>query len=227
MKIPSDQPPIGIIQSLREWLTRLVININNAIGIINEQKLSSINPPMIIKGWRDVTPAIVAERNGTSAPVHSTFRDGIKLYEFPHSDVKETWSTFHIDHDYALNTAVFIHVHFAIGDSALAGNVRWGFEYSIAKGHSQGSESIFSTTSIVYANCAVDASSNYEHHIAEISIGIESAKLEPDSIIVLRAFRDAASELDTFEASVWELAIDLHYQYERYGTKNKSPNFYR
>lgn len=177
-------------------------------------------------GWRDITTEITVRSTGAAAPSFSAFRNGIYAYEFPHTANREFFMTFHIQHDWKRGTPLYLHVHFAPGNSALSGNVKWGMEYTIAKGHQQGAGSVFGATQTTSATIAVGASSNYEHHIAELSTGISSSQIEVDSLLLVRFYRDT-TVASNFGASVWGFTADIHYQYDRYGTLNKSPDFYR
>ena len=55
---------------------------------------------------------------------------------------------------------------------------------------------------------------------------IPSTNIEPDSVIHMRVFRDAANAADTYTGAVWCWQADLHYQVQQAATKNKAPNFY-
>ena len=107
-----------------------------------------------------------------------------------------------------------------------AGVVRWGFEYSVSKGH--GRTAGFPATTTVYVNFNVPANSLGTHFIAEVATAnaIPSTNIEPDSVIHMRVFRDAANAADTYAGAVWCWQADLHYQAQQYATPNKAPNFY-
>jgi len=178
-------------------------------------------------GWRDNIVDIVVKGSGANSPAWSIIRDGIYGYEFNGTaTLHEFWVKFHIDHDYKLGSAIFPHVHFCIGNSANTGNIKWFFEYTIAKGHQQATGSDFAATTTVSQVQAITAGSQYKHYVCEYSTGITDAKLEPDSIIMMRIYRDGADAGDTFPDSVWGICADLHYQFDRYGTLNKAPDFY-
>jgi len=104
--------------------------------------------------------------------------------------------------------------------------VRWGFEYSASKGHGQQVGMPASTT--VYVNFTVSAGNLGTHYVAEVAIvdAISSLNVEPDSVIHVRVFRDAGNAADTYAGTVWAWQADLHYQFARLGTLNRSPNFY-
>jgi len=171
-------------------------------------------------GWRDITMDVSVKGQGAKNPSWTTIRDGLSGYEFSASSMKECWISIHINHDYAPGTPIYAHVHWCNSGTS-SGNVVWGFEYSVAKGHQQ---EVFPTTTTVYATQA--SAGQYYHNISEISPGISSSSIEPDSLILIRVFRDASNVLDTCTDPVHLLCVDAHYQASRFATKNKSPNFY-
>lgn len=179
-------------------------------------------------GWRDILGDIVIHDGGifdVSSPPFNTFRNGIRAYEFRARYRAEFWCQFHIDHDYALGTNVYPHVHWAAAGNG-SGVVRWGMEFTVAKGYAQASGSVFGPTSIVYAETHVPSGSQYKHFITEVNPAnsIPASQLEPDSIVLVRFFRDGPN--DSYGDSVYGFKADLHYQVARMATKNKSPNFF-
>jgi|LakMenE01Jun11ns_1017448.scaffolds.fasta_scaffold9950467_6 hypothetical protein len=147
-------------------------------------------------------------------------------YSFSATVLQQFWTCFHIDHDYAPNTVIYPHVHwFNAAAVPNTGNVRWGFEYVVAKGHSQQAFPLTASTT-VYKTQASSAT-RYMHAIAEVAIGdaIPATNLEPDSLIYMRVFRDAADAADTCTDKVYAFLADLHYQADAFGTLNKAPNF--
>ena len=172
-------------------------------------------------GWRDIVGSATVKGSGANDPSWSTFISGINAYSLSATTMKELWFTFHIDHDYAVGTTIYPHVHWATTGTN-TGVVRWGFEYTIAKGHNQ---SAFPTSTTVYVEQAGSGTA-YKHMVAEVAAGISSAELEPDSLILMRIFRDASHANDTQTSAAFMFTADIHYQCDRVATINKSPNFY-
>lgn len=174
------------------------------------------------QGWRDNVIEMTT-RNGPTEPQMSVFRGGIYLLAFPQTDNTEVFGNFHVDHDYAMGTSLYPHIHWSV-DSSLTGTVRWGFEYTIAKGHQQ---MAFGTTTIVYVEQQV-LGTPYMHYIAEVSDAnaIPGTLIEPDTLILTRVFRDATHPNDTYDDQVFGICLDLHYQVAQSTTPNKQPNFF-
>lgn len=178
-------------------------------------------------GWNDIIGTVIARGNGANDPTWGTFRDSINAYSFSASTMQQVWTQYHILHDYAVGTNIYPHVHWAANTTS-TGTVRWGIEYTVAKGHQQGSNSNFAASSTVYIEQTISSNKQYIHHVAEVSDGdsIASTKIEPDSLILVRIFRDAAHVNDTFPDVVFLMTADIHYRADRFSTKNKTPSFY-
>lgn len=172
-------------------------------------------------GWNDITADIMVKGSGTNDPTWTTFRNNISAYSMSASVLTQCWLVFHVRHDYALGTPIHLHTHWSTNGTN-TGICRWGFEYTIAKGHQQDA---FGATSTVYVEQAATGTI-YTHMVAETA-AIYSDKLEPDSLVLVRVFRDAANSRDTLSNSVFLFAADMHYQCDRVATKNRIPNFYQ
>lgn len=174
--------------------------------------------------WRDEKASFLIRSIGSKySPDWGVLFGEFEGIIFPASRLTQVWVNYHIDHDIALETKLYPHVHWMPTDDR-SGIVRWGFEYTIAKGHGQ--SAFFQTTKTVYVNQAIPANSRFKHMIAEVSDAdaILSSEIEPDSVVMMRVFRDGGN--DTYARGVHAWQADLHYQVARIGTVNKSPNFY-
>lgn len=175
--------------------------------------------------WDDYVGDLNGSRaSGATQPNWAVFRGGLYGHEFSASSMNEVWINLHIKHDYKQGTKIYPHVHWSTNNATPSGTVRWGIEYSIAKGFDQ---QAFPATTTVYVEQA--ASAQYQHMITEVSDAdaIAPTNTEVDSIIMIRLFRDAAHANDTATYTSFGLYVDLHYQKERIGTPNKAPDFYK
>ena len=178
-------------------------------------------------GWRDNIAQFVVKGSGAADPSFGALFNGLEGYLFSATTLQRVFCDFHIDHDIARGTLIYPHVHW-MPTTTGTGVVRWGIEYSVAKGHQQGAPSTFPATTTVYVNQTISAASQWQHFVAEVSLAdaIPSTNIEPDSVIKVRVFRDAANAADTYTGAVHAWQADLHYQVARLSTVNKSPNFY-
>jgi hypothetical protein len=179
--------------------------------------------------WRDLLGNIVVRGAGVNDPTFELITGSTNMwgYSFSAGTLQQFWNTFHVGHDYKPGTKIYMHTHW-INAAAVpnTGVVRWGFEYCVAKGHQQEAFPMTATTT-VYVNQTCNAT-RYMHHIAELDVAdaIAATSLEPDSLIHVRIFRDAANVADTCTDKVYLLTADCHYEAAYFGTANKAPNFY-
>jgi len=161
---------------------------------------------------------------GSTNPTWEEYLTGFEGLVFSGTALNQVWVDFHIDHDIALNTKVYPHIHW-MPLTNLAGTVRWGLQYMIAKGHGQSAFSLASSTT-VYIDHTFPAGYQYRHMVSEVSDlnAILSSQIEPDSVVKMRVFRDGA--VDSYNGRIHAWQCDLHYQIARLGTVNKAPNFY-
>lgn len=175
-------------------------------------------------GWRDIEGAVELRGTGPNDPTFTTYGAlPFRFYSFSATAMKEVYALYHIPHDYLPGSRFHFHVHWSNAEAAPnTGNVRWGFEYSWARGFNQ---MAFSAPATVYVVQACPAT-RYQHMIAETE-AVELGGIEVDSLITMRIFRDAAHGDDTCTDAVFAHTADLHYQSTNMATKNKSPNFYQ
>ena len=170
-------------------------------------------------GWKDKeAPLSSAKVTGASQPTWSVFRDSIYAYKFSATATNEVWITFHLPHDMQLSyttedgtrTApkLYPHVHWA-SDGVDTGTVRFGFEYTYAKGYTT---QVFPASTTIYVEQASDGVT-YKHNIAEAddSTAITDADFEVDGLLLMRVFRDGSHANDTLTDDVWIFTVDMHY----------------
>jgi len=175
--------------------------------------------------WDDIVADMASAKiPTTNAPDWKSFRGGLYTYAFDDTTNEQVYLAFHILHDIKRGSKLYLHIHWSPGNNTDTGTVRWGFEYSIAKGHGQ---EAFPATNTVYVEQASDGTA-YMHNVAELSDddAIYKEDLEPDTVLLVRVFRDASHANDTFVGDAHGFQVDIHYQRDRDGTPNKAPDFY-
>jgi len=177
--------------------------------------------------WEDLLADLSGAQPGVSSPADwEVFRDGIVMPTFSDTIEEDVYVNFHIPHHLLISaeSKLHVHVHWSPGNNTDTGVVRWGLEYTYAKGHGQ---EAFPATQTAYINQAGPGVA-YQHMIAEMSYedAIPSTDLETDSIISIRVFRDVGSSEDTFSGDAYGFQCDIHYlKNGKSGTKNKAPDF--
>lgn len=232
----------GVVHKASTELEEILIDqilemINQPNGIAGLDARSALSPEVRINGqesliitdangrvWRDIVTNFHVNGTIGSWPSFETYMGNFQGFLFSYINMEQVFCDFHIDHDYAMGTYLFPHVHW-MPTTNNAGVVRWGFEYMVAKGHGQQK---FSNPVTVYVNHTVPANSLGMHMVTEVpeAYAIPPTNVEPDSFVKLRVFRDAASSQDTYHAVVHGWCADLHHQIERMGTVNRAPDFF-
>jgi hypothetical protein len=203
----------------------LIANISSAIyaAAIDGQSVDIRSNGVYV--WEDLkAPFVVRSLNGGNNPSWGTLFGNLQGYLWGGGTLTQLWQDFHIDHDIAMGTKVYPHVHWCPTTNH-TGTVRWGFEYSVAKGHGQ---EAFAATTIVYVNHTITQPSRWVHFVTEVPEvdAIPSSSIEPDTVIKMRIFRDGAHYLDTYNYNVHAWEHDLHYQVAQLGTRGKAPDFF-
>lgn len=174
-------------------------------------------------GWRDLTADITVRGTGAADPTFAVYgATALRAFQFSATVMQEVFLVFHVPHDWVPGSDIFIHAHWSNAAAAPnTGTVRWGFEYSFAKGFDQ---EAFPTPTIVYAQQASSAT-RYRHMVTETT-AVTIATMEVDGLILMRAFRDAANAADTCTDAVFLHTVDIHYQSTNMATAGKAPSFY-
>lgn len=174
-------------------------------------------------GWADLLTDISAGRGvGANAPTWAAFQGGISAYRFDAGTMNEIWFNVHIPHDYRFGTAIYPHIHWSTTGTN-AGTVRWGLEYTFARGY--GIEAFPATTTIYIEQAASGTART--HMIAEPTDAnaITLTNCEPDMIMMCRFFRDAAHVNDTCTDTAFAFYADMHYQSDGYLTPERNRAF--
>lgn len=176
-------------------------------------------------GWNDYTiSALSLPLAHATAPTLTLFRDGLYLPAFTGTggSTKEVYISIHILHTYKMETLIYPHIHWTHIIGSPSGNVVWGIEYSVAKGHTQQAYPASTTVTVTQA-----AGSQYWHHLVEVSDdqAIPSTNIEPDSVVIFRVFRDPTDSGDTFANNAYMITFDMHIKEDGYLTNEKVSPF--
>ena len=181
--------------------------------------------------WRDLLGRVTSVNQGASKPTHTTYRDGIFEFEFAAGD--EDYFQFHIPHDYAPGTDIYLHFHWShIGTLVTGGTVTFEYEVTYAASHNQAAFPASVSGTIAGTASAVQ----YQQILTEVRISasapsgsqIDSDDLEPDGLILMTA-GVLANNITVSGGGVPDPFIhfiDIHYQSINIGTKDKAPDFY-
>lgn len=174
-------------------------------------------------GWHDLlSPTIPSPSNPLG---FADFIGSIKEYQFNIGD--ESYHQYHITHDYAPNTDMYLHVHWShTVDAPTAGNLLWEVEMTYAKGYGQAA---FSNP--VTINIAAPVGPKLLHNIHEVKISspggvgglLNTNDLETDGMIKLRLkLLSSTSNVNM----PFLFFCDAHYQSTNLPTANRNFNFW-
>ena len=192
------------------------------------------------KVWKDIIGTYQEDVSGPTRPTKAAFKAPCDAWSYGTNDAGEFF--FHIPHDYAVGTDLFIHVHWGHNGTSISGNMVW----NVAATVSQRSAGIPYTP--FSANVANSINSNtisgamnitnfpqHCHAVEEIQLSsstptasqLDTADIEVDGIIIVHI---AASTVPSIGGGTpnnpYLFTLDIHYQADIEGTKNKDPNFY-
>jgi len=175
-------------------------------------------------GWRDMVGQIVVRRAaGAGVPVYEQMGSSI-FYGYRFAVGDDVQVIYHIDHDYAVGTPIFLHAHWCKNGTNVQ-PVRWEIAWTYAHGHQRGVFNIAGAASTSTVT-QTPASPAWTHQIAEIGTGINpTGGFEVDGLLIAN-FKRVTNGGTNNTDNIYLLFGDCHYQADRFSTKNKSPDFY-
>ena len=183
-------------------------------------------------GWRDLIGNITPREIGGTAPTLRVFRGAIK--EFAYAVGNSSDCTFHIPHDYAPGTDMYLHAHWSHNGTNISGTFQVDYNISYAKGHQQQTFSEPIATSCTVAGLNITNTPQYMHRVDEIQVStaggsttmIDTNQIEVDGMILINFVVNTIPSITGGQSSPFMFTVDLHYQSTGINTLNKSPNFY-
>jgi hypothetical protein len=202
---------------------------NSGYGI----KIDVDNPTY---GWRDIISAIYIDGNASLKPSWVQYTGVMYQYQFGGgASPDQAQVSFHMPHDYALGTPLYIHAHWS-NNVVTSGSVQWTFDIMYASGHGTagGYSDSFNAHSITISGVQVAPTGAFGHMICEVPFTnnggtgglLDTNKMMVDGLILARVSRGGTGSSDTLSQDPFLHFVDLHYQSTNLPTKNKAPNFY-
>ena len=184
--------------------------------------------------WQDLTGMIVPRAAAPNACTLEIFRAGqVREWAFAAGDRSD--NRFHVPHDYAPGTDMYIHAHWGHNGTAISGNAVMNFYISYAKGHNQAIFSAEKNVSITYNTVNIATTPRWQHRIEEVvftSAGgsaslLDNALIEVDGVLLVNFdFTTIPTITGGAPNSPFVFFLDIHYQSTGIGTKNRAPDFY-
>lgn len=184
--------------------------------------------------WKDLLGRIAPKTSGAGTPTLDVFRGGqVQRFNFAAGDMVDL--DFHIPHDYAPGTDLFVHAHWAHNGTGISGSFVCDFFSLYAKGHDQAAFPAEVQTTLTVSTPNIATIPRYRHRIDEVQLSaasptanqLDTDDVEPDGLLMMRM---VATTIPTITGGTpgrpYVLMVDLHYQSTNVGTKQKAPDFY-
>ena len=212
MALISDMPEQTTQVSTDKILMQTVGGVTKYVKATNN-KLVGFNDFNII--WSPVNSS------GATKPNFSTFRGSLSAAAFAGTGgtVMDLHGCVHINHEIVFGSAISFHVHWSHIIGAPTGNVVWQIDYSVAKAF--GVQAFPAPTTITLTQAA---GTQYYHHVIEGS-DIVNSDIEPDSVIMVRFYRDPGHASDTFANDAYFVNLDIHVSVDGMATNEKARPF--
>lgn len=184
-----------------------------------DANLTELDSRTAIK-WQNLRSNIITDGISNAPPVR-LFNNTLYMRAFSPTTEQEITALFHMPKDYIGGTDIYPHGHVCT-ETASTGVVRWGFTISWANEFESGggvpaSDQYFSTPQTFYVEQTVVATDQIAHVIVESASPLSIPALMPDSIILMRIFRDATHANDTYPDEISLAMVDFYYQSQGFG----------
>ena len=211
------KPGIPPVPKVGEDRTRFDAAVKEALEIIMGRRLDAIKDGYVLpNGWVDLLTDIQTRTTGAGTPAFVTFQGTLRGYQFAASD--EVYGNFHIPHDWAVGTNLYMHVHWAT-TTATAGSATWRWTWSYARGYGIEGFSTPVTVDVTQAHCGIA----YGHNIAEMT---DAQAILPDNCETDGIIQWALKlQSDTLADQPFVFFADLHYQSDGRLTNERNRTF--
>jgi hypothetical protein len=184
--------------------------------------------------WRDLLGNIRPDPSGVNAPSLTAFRGGsCRAYAFSAGDKIDC--EFHVPHDWAFGTDLFIHAHWFHNGTAISGSNVMTLAYTYAKGHNQAAFSAEKSQAITVSTPDIATIPQWRHRLEEIQLSnsggsgnyLDTTAIEVDGVIAVNLTQTTIPTISGGTSNEpFVLFVDLHYQSSGIGTKQRAPDFY-
>jgi hypothetical protein len=183
--------------------------------------------------WRDIIGYINVDEAGANAFGLNVFRGGnIRMYSGAAADKIDM--VFHIPHDYALGTDLYIHHHWSHNGTAISGNFVCTYSHTYADGYTREAFAAEKTIVSTYSTVNIATTPRWEHMITEEKLSVsggsatqlDSDTIEVDGLILVNFTLTTIPTITGGSPNEpFILTIDLHYQSTDIGTPNRNYPF--
>ena len=183
-------------------------------------------------GWCDLIGDITPKASGAGSPTLAVLTGHIRGFNYAAGDDGDC--LFHIPHDYAPGTNLYLHPHWTHNGTDINGSLVLTVYATYAKGHQQASFASEITTTITDGSLSYGNTPALWHRIPEIQLStpggsasmLNTTNIEVDGLILINFDVLTIPGITGGTGKPFLLTFDLHYQSTGINTKNKAPNFY-
>lgn len=182
--------------------------------------------------WVDIIGSLTPKTIGTNVAKLESYYNYISAWAHPVGSYGDI--IYHIPHDYAPNTNIYIHVHWGHNGTDISGTFKVNLWATFAKRN--GMYAVPIATSITVNALDITNTPQYFHRVDEIQFSmiggsssmLNTTDLEVDGLInVHYEIETIPSITGSTQANLPYLhTIDIHMQSTNVGTANKDPDFY-
>lgn len=227
-KYTPDEPPVSgeVPQWALEEFQRLEEKLQDLEGIVTEFGLIQHE-----LGWKDLIGDVSPKSQGAGRPSLDTFRNDIRWFSYATNDDGDI--VFHMPHDYAPGTDIFLHVHWSHNGTAISGSMDVRFHVTYAKGFGQETYPSDIEPHLVVTGLDLTNSPQYHTRVDELQLSqsgggalmLDTDMLEADGLILVHYDLDVIPAITSSVPRPFIFAIDIHYQTDRRATVSKAPDF--
>jgi hypothetical protein len=166
-------------------------------------------PPLLSSNVGGSNPPSLTRlyRNGTS--------QGVFVYTFASDTTeREVYLSIQLPHSYMEGTDLHPHLHITVTSTTATGTTMWGMEYTMSN-----IMSFFpTTTTIISGTLAITGANANQHLIVPFPI-ISGSGVKISNVMIVRLFRYASNNGDTYPATIYALEFDIHHQNDTAGSR--------
>jgi hypothetical protein len=184
-------------------------------------------------GWRDIEGALIPKTSGVGSPTLTTFRGNVRWFAYANGEDMD--AVFHIPHDYAPGSDLYLHLHWGHNGTSISNSVVIDYYLTYAKGHSQATFPAEIHITQTLAGLTIGNTPQYAHRIDEFQITnaagdsthFDRDLIEPDGLLLVHFNWTTIPTISGGGTTKpFAFYLDLHYQSTSTATKNKAPDFW-
>lgn len=193
--------------------------------------------------WQDLIGSVRPDPERQNAPDLEIYNGSIRAYAFSGGTIStgdKADIEYHVPHDYAVGTDLYIHVHWSHTCATISDDIEFRLEYTYAK-RTYEPMTAFSTPqnqSISVTGLDITNYPKFCHAVNEIQMSksgggigyLNTDDIEIDGIILANLTQIVTPTLGSPEGSSvaepYILTVDIHYQSTGVGTKSSGPDYY-